>query len=142
MLDAANLDVVINLAVSDNSEAELSTNRLVFTSQNWNIAQSITVKGLDDYENDGNVAYNIKATIDTQDFGYNRLEIGNLNLVNLDDQEDAPVYKNPPHNDQIVRGANGNDRIYGGYGQQEIRGYRGDDRLYGEGDNDRWGDQQ
>ena len=136
-LDAApTYDVVINLAVSDASEAELSTNRLVFTSQNWNIGQTVVVRGKDDYDNDGDIAYNIIQKIETRDFDYNRLDLANLNLVNIDDSEDKPLYLYPPHHEWIVRGRNGNDRIYGGYGQQELRGYQGDDRLYGEQDDD------
>ena len=133
---APTYDVTIKLAVSDASEAELSTNRLLFTSQNWNIGQTVVVRGKDDYDNDGDIAYNIIQKIETRDFDYNRLDLANLNLVNIDDSEDKPLYLYPPHHEWIVRGRNGNDRIYGGYGQQELRGYQGDDRLYGEQDDD------
>ena len=129
-------DVVIHLAVSDSSEAELSASRLVFTSENWDTAQTVVVKGKDDFKNDGSISYDITQRIETRDLGYNRLQLKNINLINLDDVEDKPVIGIPPHHDWIVRGSNGNDRLYGGYGQQELRGYAGDDRLYGEQDDD------
>ncbi len=50
-------DVVIPVAVSDPSEGVVSTTELVFTSENWDKPQTITVTGVDDDEVDGDAAY-------------------------------------------------------------------------------------
>ena len=53
-LDAApTSDVVLNFSLSDASEGRLSSNTFTFTSENWNIAQTLTVFGIDDFEDDG-----------------------------------------------------------------------------------------
>jgi large repetitive protein len=47
-------DVIIDLASSDLGELAISTNRLTFTAANWNVAQSVTVTGVDEFIDDGN----------------------------------------------------------------------------------------
>src|SRR5438045_4606631 len=48
-------DVIVNLSSSDATEGSLSTTVLTFTSGNWNVAQTVTVTGVDDAVNDGNI---------------------------------------------------------------------------------------
>ncbi len=52
-------DVNINLAVSNTAEATLTPAAVTFTAANWNSAQTITVTGVDDNIDDGDVAYSI-----------------------------------------------------------------------------------
>ncbi|MEQ9410332.1 MAG: right-handed parallel beta-helix repeat-containing protein [Fuerstiella sp.] len=54
VLDAAPLtDVVLTVSSSDAGEAETDTDRLTFTSENWNVPRSVTVSAVDDDVVDG-----------------------------------------------------------------------------------------
>jgi Ca2+-binding RTX toxin-like protein len=136
-LDKAPVDpVTINFAVSDTTEAKLSTSSLTFTSSNWSTAQSLTVTGLDDYDNDGNVAYNLTATVSTSDLSYKRVTVSSIGLTNNNDALDTPIQKNGTDGIDYLRGNNGADRLYGKGDMDDIRGGRGDDRIYGDADDD------
>ncbi|MDH5727708.1 MAG: OmpA family protein [Gammaproteobacteria bacterium] len=52
-------DVIIPMSSGDSSEGSVSPTTLTFTSANWNSSQTITVTGVDDLIDDGDVAYNI-----------------------------------------------------------------------------------
>ncbi|MEZ4235414.1 MAG: MYXO-CTERM sorting domain-containing protein [Myxococcota bacterium] len=52
-------DVVLTIAVSDDTEAELDLEELTFTPVDWDVPQTVTVTGLDDAEIDGDVAWTI-----------------------------------------------------------------------------------
>jgi Ca2+-binding RTX toxin-like protein len=114
---------------------------LTFTSANFNTPQTLIIQGVDDYNDDGNVAYTVTGKIVTSDLSYNRVSVPTISLVNLDDNLDKPIYwrgdADLENLSDLKSGSNGNDRIYGGYGQDELRGGRGDDRVYGEADDDR-----
>jgi Ca2+-binding RTX toxin-like protein len=129
--------VTITFSVSDASEGSIATNVLTFTSANWNVAQTLTVTGVDDYLNDANVAYDLQAVISTRDLSYQRVTIASIALSNTDDGQDAPVYLYGDNGINYLTGLNGNDRLYGGGNLDELRGGRGNDRLYGQEDNDR-----
>ncbi|WP_414014631.1 cadherin domain-containing protein [Limnohabitans sp.] len=136
-LDKAPVDpVTVRFAVSDTTEAMLSTANLTFTASNWSTAQSLTVIGLDDYDNDGNVAYNLTATVVTDDLSYMRVTVNSIDLINNNDTLDAPIQKTGTNGIDYIRGNNGADRLYGQGDMDDIRGGRGDDRIYGENDND------
>ncbi|MEL7034765.1 MAG: DUF4347 domain-containing protein [Cyanobacteria bacterium J06592_8] len=77
-------DVTINLENTNPNEGTLSTESLIFTTENWNNPQVFTVTGVDDNIVDGNVNYNIIPTILSEDLTYNNLELGNITLTNLD----------------------------------------------------------
>ncbi len=53
-------NVRIPLRVSDPSEATISTNSLLFTTQNWSSAQAVNIRGVNDYETDGSQPYRIE----------------------------------------------------------------------------------
>ena len=50
-------DVTIALSSSDPTEGTVSPASLTFTTRNWNTAQTVTVTGVDDDLDDGDVAY-------------------------------------------------------------------------------------
>ncbi|MDF0555238.1 hypothetical protein PY364_19360, partial [Kamptonema sp. UHCC 0994] len=52
-------DVTIPLTSSNTAEGTADKSSLTFTSANWNVAQTVTVTGVDDLVVDGNIAYNI-----------------------------------------------------------------------------------
>ena len=55
-------DVTIEFSVSDAGEAALSSNVVVFTRDNWDVPQTITVTGLNDDAPDGDTTFEIVAT--------------------------------------------------------------------------------
>src|SRR5205085_1530170 len=52
-------DVTIPISSSDTTEGTVSTALLTFTNANWNVPQTVTVTGVDDLTQDGNIAYTI-----------------------------------------------------------------------------------
>ncbi|MDL5513854.1 hypothetical protein QSE00_18680, partial [Arenibacter sp. M-2] len=52
-------NVTIPLSSSDVSEGTISVTEVVFTTLNWNVAQTVTVTGVDDALVDGNIGYSI-----------------------------------------------------------------------------------
>jgi len=60
---------------------------LTFTPENWNVPQTVTVTGVDDLAEDGDVAYAIiTAAATSSDPAYNGLDASNVSVTNLDDE--------------------------------------------------------
>ena len=65
-------DVTIALSSSDPTEGTVSPASLTFTTANWNCAQTVTVTGVNDTVDDGDVAYTIvTAAATSTDTTYN-----------------------------------------------------------------------
>lgn len=58
-------DVEIMINIQDNTEIELISNPPVFNQTNWNVEQSIVIKGLDDNIVDGNISSVIEFSINS-----------------------------------------------------------------------------
>jgi len=56
--------------LSDSDQTLQKVVQLVFTPQNWNVGQTVTVTGLNDDVDDGNVSYKILTTIVSRDVEY------------------------------------------------------------------------
>ncbi|MBE9007942.1 DUF4114 domain-containing protein [Fortiea sp. LEGE XX443] len=71
-----------NVTVNINSGTQLTTNpnQLVFTPQNWNIAQTITATAVDDTVVEGNHTGTIQHTVISSDSNYNGINIGSVNV--------------------------------------------------------------
>lgn len=138
-------DVVLSFSSSDTTEGTLDTSTLTFTSANWDTPQTLTVRGVDDYLNDGTVAYTVNGSISTTDNNYNVLSITALQLANLDDSRDVPQNlkgdrgNTKPIYDTLT-GIDGDDQLYGytmsdtlsgGIGNDSLWGGDGNDKLYG-----------
>jgi hypothetical protein len=54
-------DVVIPVASSDTTEGTVSAASLTFTAADWNVPQTVTVTGVDDLVDDGDIAYSVVA---------------------------------------------------------------------------------
>jgi hypothetical protein len=81
-------DVIIGLSSSDMTEGTVSPSGLTFTSVNWNIAQSVTVMGINDFEADGNQTYFIVThPAVSSDPGYAGLDPVDLTVVNNDNEQ-------------------------------------------------------
>jgi parallel beta-helix repeat protein len=78
-------DVIIGISSNDLTEGTVSTPSLTFTSANWNVAQVVTVTGVDDFVQDGNIAYSIITTAATSgDGNYNGLNAADVAVTNID----------------------------------------------------------
>jgi Domain of unknown function (DUF4347) len=76
--------VSVNLSTSDSSEGTPLTSVLTFTTANWNVAQSVTIRGVDDAIVDGTVAYQISVSSSSADTRYNSLPVTQVALSNYD----------------------------------------------------------
>src|SRR5213078_2224030 len=52
-------DVVIPIASSDPTEGTVAVANLTFTAADWSVAQTVTITGVDDAVQDGDIAYSI-----------------------------------------------------------------------------------
>ncbi|HUT92052.1 MAG TPA: Calx-beta domain-containing protein [Thermoguttaceae bacterium] len=78
--------VTIGLSSSDTSEGTVSPASLTFTPGNWRVAQWVTVTGVDDDVDDGDVAYTIvTAAAVSADGKYNGLNADDVSATNTDD---------------------------------------------------------
>ena len=78
-------NVVVSLALSDGTEGSLSTASLLFTTATWNIAQTVTVTGLNDALGDGDISYTVLTdALASGDARYAALDPADVQLTNLD----------------------------------------------------------
>lgn len=83
-------DVTVSIASSLPNEGLVTPSSLVFTSSNWDIAQTVTVTGVDDDIIDGSTDYEIDISTSSADAVYNALAITSVALSNSDnDCEEA-----------------------------------------------------
>lgn len=79
-------DVTLAVSSSDVGEGSVSTALLTFTPANWNVAQQLTVTGVDDFLDDDDVAYEILLDpTSSPDILYRALAVAVVPLVNADD---------------------------------------------------------
>ncbi len=80
-------NVSIALSSSDSTEGSVSPASLLFTSSNWNTAQTVTVTGIDDSTIDGNKSYLILLGIaSSSDSNYSGLDPSDVSVTNTDDE--------------------------------------------------------
>ena len=90
-------DVTIGISSNDITEGTVSASSLTFTPANWNEAQTVTVTGVDDLINDGDIAYSIiTAAATSADLNYNGLDASNVSLTNIDNETSIIVTKDHP----------------------------------------------
>ncbi|MGE0159717.1 MAG: Ig-like domain-containing protein [Gemmatimonadales bacterium] len=93
---APTADVTIGLSSNDVTEGTISTPSLLFTDVNWNVAQTVTVTGQDDFVDDGDIQYTIvTAPAVSADPNYNGLNASDVAMTNVDD-ETAGITISPP----------------------------------------------
>ena len=85
-------DVTIGLSSSDTTEGTVSLSSLKFTAGNWDTAQSVTVTGVDDDVDDGDIAYTVVTEpAVSADAGYNGLDPDDVAATNEDDDVQSLV---------------------------------------------------
>ena len=79
-------NVTIGLSSSNTAEGTVSPASLTFTAANWNTAQTVTLTGVNDFVDDGNIGYTITtAAAVSADGSYNGLNPANVSATNTDD---------------------------------------------------------
>jgi len=79
--------VSMSLSSSDTTEGTVSPNRLAFSSANWNIPQTVTITGKNDYRDDGDKNYSIRfSKTSSNSDEYDNLAVSSVALKNLDDE--------------------------------------------------------
>ncbi|MGA9397399.1 MAG: Calx-beta domain-containing protein [Anaerolineaceae bacterium] len=78
-------DVTIDLSSSDTSEGTVSPESLTFTAANWSTPQTVTVTGVDDLADDGDIAYTIiTAQASSGDSYYNVINASDVSVTTID----------------------------------------------------------
>lgn len=78
-------NVSIPISTSNATEGKIDISSLLFTPDNWNIPQSVTVSGVNDFIADGNISYSIIiGTTTSSDLNYNGIDPTDVSLVNTD----------------------------------------------------------
>lgn len=87
-------DVEFDITNPDTTEVALSDNVLIFTSANWDTAQTINVTGVNDDLDDNDITFNVVVAIDapnTADGAYDLLGSTNISVTNVDNDDPALV---------------------------------------------------
>src|SRR6185436_15699938 len=78
-------DVVIPVASSDTTEGKVSAANVTFTAADWNVPQTVTVTGVDDLVDDGDIAYNVVlGAPTTADAIYAAIDPADVSVTNAD----------------------------------------------------------
>ena len=78
-------DVTIPVASNDTTEGTIAISTLTFTTGNWSTPQTVTVTGVDDSVDDGNIAYSIVlSAASSTDPDYNNLNPADVSVTNTD----------------------------------------------------------
>jgi alpha-tubulin suppressor-like RCC1 family protein len=78
-------NVTIGLTNNDPTEGSLSTTSVVLTSSNWNTGVTVTVMGVDDSIDDGDVSYTITTNAAvSSDANYSGLNAADVTVTNID----------------------------------------------------------
>src|SRR5258706_408175 len=81
-------NVTVGLSSSDVTEGTVAPVSLTFTTANWNVTQTVTVTGVDDLVQDGNIAYSIvTAPATSTDADYNNLNATDVSVPNTDNDK-------------------------------------------------------
>ncbi len=78
-------DVIIVLSDWDSTEGEVSPNSLTFTANDWYDPQTVMVTGVDDDSDDGDQSHDIRMQISSADSKYASIVLGDVCVINLDD---------------------------------------------------------
>ncbi|MBI4211525.1 MAG: hypothetical protein HY540_02700 [Deltaproteobacteria bacterium] len=78
-------DVTVTVTSNDTTEGTVSPSILTFNADNYNVEQVVTITGVDDAVDDGNIGYLVTGTATSNDNDYNGLgQAGNITNVDND----------------------------------------------------------
>ena len=85
-------NVSIGLSSSDTSEGTVSTNSVMFTTGNWDTPQPITVTGVNEDVDDGDIEYSIiTAPVVSSDLDFSGMDALDVSVTNTDDDDTGIV---------------------------------------------------
>jgi hypothetical protein len=132
-------DVIINIA--ENLQVITNQSTLIFTPDNWNISQDITIAAINDLANEGQHQATLVHTISSTDNRFNNISLPlTINISDNDNFGDNYIDINQPvHSgtlqDDVITGSTANNIFYGNGGNDQLFGSNGQDLLLGqEGD--------
>ncbi|MFO0999926.1 MAG: LamG-like jellyroll fold domain-containing protein [Planctomycetaceae bacterium] len=97
-------NVVVSVGSSDVSEGLISKSsdgarvdvvHLLFTPANWNIEQTVYLKGVEDRVDDGDVPFSVVVTVQGEDDVYRKVSKQNFSAINADNDELGIAVSNP-----------------------------------------------
>lgn len=81
-------NVSVGFSTSDLTEGTVSPSSLTFTSANWNTAQTVTITGVNDFVDDGDIAYTIvTAPASSSDINFSGYNAPDVSVTNTDNDE-------------------------------------------------------
>ncbi len=79
--------VVVTFTSSDDTEGVVANPIVTFTTENWDTPQTVTVRGQDDEDADGDVKYKITVkSVISDDKNYNNMAVAAVNVTNIDNE--------------------------------------------------------
>ena len=88
--------VYVPVFSSDTTEGSVSTNLVAFSTANWFVPQTVTVTGVNDFVDDGDISYSILiGPSQSPDILYNGIDSADISLLNVDD-DTAGITVSPP----------------------------------------------
>jgi hypothetical protein len=127
-------DVVFDVVSNDTGEGTVSPSTLTFTNANWDSAQTVTVTGVDDAIDDGDVVFTVTVSVNAaaSDDDYDALADADVSVTNTDD-DGSVVYITPdiqdPAESTSLMDTELVDRINNGWAHPAGGGYP-DDEAY------------
>ncbi len=78
--------VYVPVGISDSTEGSTSTTLVAFSTANWFVPQTVTISGVNDFVDDGDIAYSVLiGPSSSPDVLYNAIDSADIGLVNTDD---------------------------------------------------------
>ena len=100
-------NVSITIESSDATEGTIDKTVLNFDNSNWNIPQTVTITGVDDTDEDGDISYLvITGAASSVDLNYHGIIPGDVSVVNIDDDITIPLSITCPEDQVGSVGAN------------------------------------
>ena len=78
-------NVTIDLSSGNINEGTVTPATVTFTPENWNTSQTVTMIGVDDVMDDGDIAYTIVAEVSSSDSVYDKRDVADIMVTNVDD---------------------------------------------------------
>ncbi len=112
VLDTAPTEnVTIGIVSSDTTEGIVSPASLLFTPTDWNTPRTVTMTGVDDFLDDGNVSFFINFTVSSSDPDYDGMMVDPVSVQTLDD-DCACVTVTPKLSPPLITRENGDTAIF------------------------------
>jgi hypothetical protein len=106
-------NVVLDVTSADPGEVAVAPSRLTFTPGNWNVAQEVTVTGVDDAVTDGDQTTAVTISVDAaaSDEAYDALPDHSVNVTTVDDDEGGGMIVSETGGSTVVSEAGETDVI-------------------------------